>query len=104
MSQPLITSYIIPYCLATLLGYLGHNFFTFNYKNLDSNSLVYYLVQALIVFLAGFFIVKILLFLMVPQLAKLLQLISTFTLNIFFGNYITFNKCSRNIKFNERKY
>lgn len=104
MSQPLTISYIIPFCLATLFGYLGHNIFTFNYKSIDTNSIKYYLAQALIVFLAGFFLIKILLFVMIPQLAKLLQLISTFALNVIFGNYVTFNQSSRNMKFNDRKY
>jgi putative flippase GtrA len=100
MSQPLMISYIIPFSLATIIGYLGHNFFTFRYRVVDSISLKYYLAQAVIVLLAGFFLIKILLFLMVPQLAKLIQLMSTFALNVLFGNYVTFNRSTKKIKFN----
>jgi putative flippase GtrA len=102
MSQPLIISYVIPFALATIIGYLGHNFFTFKYKVLDSISLRYYFIQVTIVLLVGFFVIKMLLFLMIPQLAKLIQLISTFAFNVYFGNYFTFNKSSRNVNFNGR--
>ena len=102
MSQPLIISYVIPFALATIVGYLSHNFFTFKYKFLDSISLSYYLIQVTIVLLVGFFVIKMLLFLMIPQLAKIIQLISTFAFNVYFGNYFTFNKSSRNVNLNDR--
>lgn len=84
-------SYVLSYFLATLLGYILHNYYTFRVKSLKIRTLLLYIFQSLITLSLGFSIVYILIAMnIVPQISKAIQLASTFFFNIAFGRYVTF--------------
>ena len=85
-------SYLIPYLFATIIGYFFHNFFTFKINKVNLQSSLFYILQATLVLLMGYLIVKSLLILNISaKLAKLIQLCATFIFNVWFGRYVTFN-------------
>jgi putative flippase GtrA len=86
-------SYVPSYILATVVGYLLHNFYTFKVGGISLNTSLAYIIQSVLVLVLGFSIVYILVQLnLSPQVSKIIQLFATFFFNIAFGRYITFRK------------
>jgi putative flippase GtrA len=84
-------SYFLSFILATLLGFILHNFFTFRVGFIASRTLILYLIQSIITLVLGFSILYLFIwFNIVPQYAKALQLAVTFFLNVTIGRYVTF--------------
>jgi len=90
---PLFLSYLVSFLVATVIGYLLHNYFTFSVRLMSKKSAFFYMVQSILVLAIGYAIINVYLWMSFsPQLAKLLQLMTTFSINVAFGRYFTFNK------------
>lgn len=86
----LFQAHIVAFSSATIFGFFAHSFFTFNIKAYRINA-IFFLIQALLVLTIGYAILKLFIeFDLEPELAKFLQLICTFGINVFFSKYITF--------------
>lgn len=86
-------SYVVSYLVATVIGYLLHNYFTFSVRLIAKGSVVFYLIQSISVLALGYAIINLFIWMLfVPQIAKFFQLVATFGFNVAFGRYFTFNK------------
>jgi putative flippase GtrA len=89
----LFYSYVAAYLVATTMGYLLHNYFTFNLRLITKSSTLLYIIQSFLILTVGYIIITLFLWMSItPQVAKPLQLFATFGLNMAFGRYLTFNK------------
>jgi|SaaInl1SG_22_DNA_1037389.scaffolds.fasta_scaffold28312_2 putative flippase GtrA len=86
----LFQAHIAAFSSATIFGFFAHSFFTFKIKAYRINA-IFFLIQALLVLTIGYAILNLFIgFELKPELAKFLQLICTFGINVFFSKYITF--------------
>ncbi len=86
-------SYATAFSIATLFGYLSHNFYTFNYRVINWRSFCLFLLQVLTVFALGSFLIEIYISIGAsPLIAKFSQMCSTFFLNFLFANIVVFKK------------
>lgn len=84
-------SYIFSFVSATLVGFVGHTFFTFKVGKLSKRNGAFFLIQSCISLGLGYSIVFILLKLgFIASVSKLIQLAITFIFNVLFGKYISF--------------
>lgn len=89
----LTNSYIIAFSSATIIGYLGHNFYTFRVGAFSEKTALIFTIQAISSFSLGYFFLSLILQFGVPVwLAKGMQLMCTFIFNFSFGNYVTFRR------------
>ena len=88
----LIFSFSIPYLIASLVGFLGHTYFTFEVNEITKRNLFYFLTQLCFVATIGFFILKFFLMYTDARLAKFMQLCCTFLFNILYGKFVSFKK------------
>lgn len=87
----LTTAYVSAFFLATTIGYLGHNYFTFKVKSICGSTMARFAMQAIVSLSIGYFLINIFLGVGIPVwIAKALQLVCTFVFNIIFGKYVTF--------------
>ncbi len=89
----LTQAYILGFCFATCVGYLGHSFFTFRLGEAYLKNALLFTIQASISFLLGYYLLILFVGLGLPvMLAKALQMSVTFFFNVSVGKFITFKK------------
>lgn len=92
-SATLLTSHVIAFGSATILGFVLHSFFTFSVGRLRYRNAMFFGVQALIALAIGYQILKLLVAMGIhPMFAKILQLGVTFFFNVLFGKFLSFKK------------
>jgi hypothetical protein len=86
-------AYIISFFIATIAGFLLHTFFTFSLGQVTLRSASLFFLQALLIFLFGYSILRILIFVgLHPIISKICQLFMTFSFNVIIGKNLTFRK------------
>jgi putative flippase GtrA len=86
-------SYLLAFSVATLCGYLSHNFYTFKYCVINRRSSFLFFLQVSSVLVIGYFFIDIYILIgLSPLMAKLSQMCSTFFLNFIFANIVVFKK------------
>jgi len=94
LQSTLFISHFFSFTIASLIGFLGHSYFTFKVGYLNSKNLIYFIMQATISLLLGY----LLLLFFIDNLslnaliAKIIQLCLVFNFNFIFGKYISFKK------------
>ena len=88
----LIASFSLSYLLASLLGFLGHSYFTFNVNKINYRNVFYFLTQLFFVATIGYFVLKFFLIYTDASVAKFMQLCCTFFFNILYGKFVSFKK------------
>jgi len=88
----LIFSFAASYLIASLIGFLGHTYFTFKVNKVNHRNIFYFLTQLGFVATIGYFVLKFLLIYIDARVAKLLQLCCTFLFNILYGKFVSFKK------------
>jgi putative flippase GtrA len=89
----LTISYLSSFSVATIIGYILHSYFTFSVGKISKRSAIYFLFQASSILLLGYCIFITLIFCGIyPIIAKIIQLIITFNINVLFGRNLTFRK------------
>jgi putative flippase GtrA len=93
LAYSLMFSYVTSYFFATVIGYLLHNYYTFNVRLMGKKSAVFFMIQSILVLALGYVTINVFLLMsFIPQMAKLFQLFVTFGFNVAFGRYLTFRK------------
>ena len=86
-------SYFISFAIATVVGFLGHSFFTFEIGEFRQRNAIFFLIQALCALALGYLIVAGLIHAgTMPAIAKIFQLVIIFFFNVTFGKVISFRK------------
>ena len=89
----LVSCYVTAFVTATLIGYLGHNFYTFQLCKFSIRSSCLFALQAMLVFVVGMYLLKFFVYVGINMwFAKAIQLFSTFSINLFFGRLYSFKK------------
>lgn len=93
MGASLTVSYLTAYFLATTIGYIGHNYFTFKIGSISLPSILRFAMQSITSLSVGYLLLRIFLRFNIPVwISKALQLACTFIFNIAFGKYVTFRR------------
>ncbi len=93
LGLPIYFSYLLSFSIATLCGYLFHNFYTFKYCVINRRSSTLFLLQVTCVLIIGYFLIDLYIAIgFSPLVAKLTQMCSTFFLNFLFANIVVFKK------------
>lgn len=93
LDLPIYLSYLVSFSIATLCGYLSHNFYTFKYCVINRRSCTLFLLQVTCVLIIGYFLINLYMAIgFSPLTAKLTQMCSTFFLNFLFANIVVFKK------------
>jgi len=86
-------SYVISFAIATVIGFLGHSFFTFEVGELRQRNAVFFFIQAMCALALGYLIVAGLIHAgTMPAIAKGSQLVMIFFFNVTFGKIVSFRK------------
>jgi putative flippase GtrA len=88
----LIFSFATSYLIASLIGFLGHTYFTFKVNKVNNRNIFYFVTQLCFVATIGFFILKFFLMYTDARVAKFMQLCCTFLFNILYGKFVSFKK------------
>ena len=88
----LIFSFAASYLIASLIGFLGHTYFTFKVNKVKHRNIFYFVTQLCFVATIGYFVLKFFLVYMDTRVAKLLQLCCTFLFNVLYGKFVSFKK------------
>ncbi len=88
----LIFSFAASYLIASLIGFLGHTYFTFMLNKVNYRNIFYFVTQLCFVATIGYFVLKFFLVYMDARVAKLFQLCCTFLFNILYGKFVSFKK------------
>lgn len=92
-------SYVVSFTAATVIGFLGHSFFTFEVGELRQRNAVFFIIQALCALMLGYLIVASLIHAgTLPALAKAFQLAIIFFFNVIFGRMVSFKKNLKSAK------
>lgn len=92
-------SYVVSFTTATVIGFLGHSFFTFKVGELRHRNAVFFIIQALCALMLGYLIVASLIHAgTLPALAKAFQLVIIFFFNVIFGKMVSFKKNLKSAK------
>lgn len=84
-------SYITSFIIATLIGFVGHSFFTFKVGRLYIRNALIFSVQASCALSIGYLLISLLINGgLHPALAKVIQLFSVFFFNVTFGKFFSF--------------
>jgi len=88
----LVFSFAASYLIASLIGFLGHTYFTFKVNKVNHRNIFYFVTQLCFVATIGYFVLKFFLVYADVRVAKLLQLCCTFLFNILYGKFVSFKK------------
>ena len=89
----LLTAHAVAFFCASMVGFIMHSMLTFSIGKLKCRNAALFCVQASFLLVLGYQILKILIEKEIePIIAKLIQLVINFTLNVLIGKYITFKK------------
>ena len=93
----LFMAYFISISTTTIIGYLGHTYFTFETELNIKRNLFLFIIQIALSFLIGYMIIFFLIESMNlnPILSKIIQMTFTFIFNFNFGTFLTFRKSSK---------
>jgi putative flippase GtrA len=89
----LINSHATAFFFATISGFIMHSYFTFSIGHLSKRNAFFFVIQALAVLVSGFYLLDSLIkHNFHPLISKVLQLFSTFFLNVLLGKFFTFKR------------
>lgn len=88
----LASSFVLSFSAASVIGFLGHTYFTFYLNRIQRKNIFYFLTQLFFVAIIGFCFLKFFIYYMEPKYAKLLQLVCTFSFNVVYGRYVSFRR------------
>ena len=94
LKTTLFASHFISFCCATLVGFLGHSYFTFEIGYLHKVNLIYFIVQVTLALFLGYLILNFFIntLFLSPSLSKIIQLCLVFNFNFYFGKIISYKK------------
>ena len=83
---PLFASHFISFCSATLVGFLGHSYYTFEIGYLHKVNLIYFIIQVTLALFLGYLILTFFIntLSLSPLLSKIIQLCLVFNFNFYF--------------------
>lgn len=87
----ILWAYVASFVLATSIGYVLHSFYTFSVGEIGRRSGLYFVIQATFILILGYAIFNIFVMASIhPLIAKPMQLVATFSLNVIIGKKMTF--------------
>lgn len=93
LNTSITLAYALAFSIATLVGFFGHTYFTYEVGRLHLKNALLFVLQATTSFLIGYFLLMLLLGLGLPvMLSKLIQLGLVFFFNVSIGKFLTFKK------------
>ena len=90
----LFASHFVSSCCATLVGFVGHSYYTFEIGYLHKVNLIYFIVQVTLALFLGYLILNFFIntLFLSPSLSKIIQLCLVFNFNFYFGKTISYKK------------
>lgn len=86
-------AYVLAFSAATVVGFFGHTYFTFEVGKLHLKNALLFTLQASASFFVGYFLLMLLLKLALPvMVSKIIQLGLVFFFNVSLGKFLTFKK------------